>query len=202
MAHSQISCEIYLFTQGKNQYKNLQTFSDLARYSSGNLYHYADFNARSHSTKFQHELWTNLTRKLAWEAVFRVRLSHGYRQIGTFGNFTIKAKTADLVLCPVIDQDRVLAYEIEKSDITNENAERTGRRDHTHLYIQSALLYSNSEGQRRIRVHNMAIPTTSMKQMPLEHMDLNATTAFFGRMALSRLNQNVNFTVIRGLIEM
>lgn len=56
-----------------------------------------------------------MTRKIAWEAVFRIRLSHGYQQLESYGNIQIKNKTVDLILCPTIDSDRVFAYDFEKS---------------------------------------------------------------------------------------
>jgi len=103
LAHSHISVDLFVFSQGRS-YKNLVTFADLAKYSCGNLYFYPDFNAKNHSFKFSNELYHCLTRRTAWEAVFRIRISTGFRQIGTYGNVTIKAKTPDLVLCPVVDQ--------------------------------------------------------------------------------------------------
>jgi hypothetical protein len=78
LAHLQLSCDLFVFTHGKNQYKNLQTFADLARKSSGNLYYYPEFNARTFSLKFSNELYHNLTRKQAWEGVFRIRASMGF----------------------------------------------------------------------------------------------------------------------------
>jgi hypothetical protein len=57
----------------------------------------------------------------------------------------------------------------------NEDPNRMARRDCSHLYIQSALLYSTSEGERRIRVHNVAIPLTNLKHISLEHIDINAS---------------------------
>ena len=78
LAHMQMCCDLFIFTHGRNQYKNLQTFADLARKSSGNLYYYPDFQSRSMGLKFQNELWHNLTRKTAWEAVFRIRTSLGW----------------------------------------------------------------------------------------------------------------------------
>jgi len=44
--------------------------------------------------------------------------------VASYGNIQIKAKTADLVLCPSIDQDKVIVYEIEKNDIAQEEATR------------------------------------------------------------------------------
>lgn len=64
--------------------------------------------------KFTNELYNCLTRKNAWEAVFRIRTSAGFNQISTLGNYLIKQKTADLMLSPTIDKDRVYIYELER----------------------------------------------------------------------------------------
>jgi hypothetical protein len=53
----------------------------LAKKSSGNLYYYPEFNARSNGLKFTNELYHSLTRKIAWEAVFRIRVSFGFNQV-------------------------------------------------------------------------------------------------------------------------
>ena len=67
------------------------------------------------------------------------------------------------------------------------------RKDNTHLYIQSALLYTTSEGERRIKVHNLAIPITNVKSQPFEFLDINAITHFLARNALSRVNIHLSF---------
>lgn len=100
----------------------------------------------------------------------------------------------------------MIAYEIEKQDESlagaGEAQSRAARRDTSHLYIQSALLYTTSEGERRIRVHNMAVPLTNMKHLPFEYLDVTATAHYLARLALSRLTTNVNFQVCRSTIEM
>jgi hypothetical protein len=90
--------------------------SELAKKSSGSLYYYPEYSARTLAMKFSNELYHSLTRKMAWEAVFRIRTSVGFSQVCSYGNIQIKAKTTDLILCPSIDCDRVIAYEIEKTD--------------------------------------------------------------------------------------
>ena len=122
-------------------------------------------------------------------------MSTGFNQVSSYGNILIKAKTTDLVLCPTIDADRVITYEIEKNDLTNEDPSRASRRDNSHLYIQSVLLYTSSEGERRMRVYNMAVPLTNMKHVPFEYMDINAVTHYFARLALSRVI-NLFFIII------
>jgi hypothetical protein len=130
-----MSCDLFIFTHGKNQYKNLATFSDLARKSSGNLFYYQEYSARTQGLKFSNELYHNLVRRTAWEGVFRIRVSNGWNQTCSYGNIQIKAKTADLILCPAIDSDRVITYEIEKNDMANEDVNRMARRDTTHIYV-------------------------------------------------------------------
>jgi protein transport protein SEC24 len=81
-----------------------------------------------------------------------------------------------------------LVYEIEKNDLLNEDPNRMARRDTSHVYIQTALLYSTSEGERRIRVFNLAVPITSSKTLPYEYLDVNATTHYFARIALNTVS--------------
>jgi len=90
LAHMQITCDLFIFTHGKNQYKNMATFADLSRKSSGNLYYYPEYSYRSQGLKFSNELYHCLTRRTAWEAVFRIRTSYGYNQIASYGNIQIK----------------------------------------------------------------------------------------------------------------
>ena len=121
----------------KKGYKNAKLFSDISARSSGNFYYYPEFNAYSNNLKFSNELHHNLTRNIAWESVFRVRLSHGFNQIESFGNIQIKQKTTDLVLAPTIDTDRVFIYEFEKTpdDNTQANNQRLARISKRYLFV-------------------------------------------------------------------
>ena len=75
LAHGQISFDLFLFSHGKRAFKNLKTFGDIPWHSNGNLYYYPEFDCRTLGLKFSNELYHNLTRKIAWESVFRIRLS-------------------------------------------------------------------------------------------------------------------------------
>ena len=120
----QVSVDLFVFSVGKGVFKNLQTLADLARFSNGSLFYYPDYEYYQSGLKFTNELYNNLTRNCAWEAVFRIRTSAGFNQTGTYGNKLIKKKTADLILCPIIDKDRILVYELEREMESNEKPER------------------------------------------------------------------------------
>jgi len=199
LAHAQISADVFVFTQGNGQFKNLHTLGDLAKKSNGSLFFYPNFDAYSQGMKFSNDLYTCLTRSHAWESVFRVRTSAGFNQIGTYGNILIKQRTQDLILCPSIDKDRVIVYELERQTDSQLPVEkRVVLSDQKHLYIQSALLYSSQDGERRIRVHNAAIALTNIKNLPFEYIDSTALTLFWARNTLTRLSINQhNFTSVQ-----
>ena len=110
--------------------------SDLARFSNGSMFYYPNYEYYQSGLKFTNELYNSLTRSCAWEAVFRVRTSACFNQIGTFGNFLVKKKTNDLILCPIIDKDRILVYELEReADDNNRPERRRLMADQKHLFI-------------------------------------------------------------------
>ena len=57
------------------------------------------------------------------------------------------------------------------------------------MFIQTALLYSSSEGQRRIRCHNVAVPLTNSIADAYEYLDISATTHFLMRKAMARFSK-------------
>ena len=120
--------------------------------------------------------------------MFRIRLSQGFTQIESFGNMQVKAKTVDLVLCPTIDSDRTFAYEFDKADDASmkDQSGRLGRISKRFLFVQSALLYSSSEGERRIRCHSIAIPLVTNMMEAHEFLDINGISAMLLRKALAR----------------
>ena len=158
--------------------------SELSRYTNGRFYYYLKFNSHLHSTKLDTEFYTSLTAKSAWEACGRIRVSGGYRQTSTLGNYLVKARTNDLLSFPVWDEHRVIFYELERADTPGDVKVKRMREMptdvETHIFVQTALLYTSSEGERRIRVHNLAMPLTDIASDPFENCDVNAlcTLAF------------------------
>lgn len=69
------------------------------------------------------------------------------------------------------------------------------------LFIQSALLYSSSDGQRRIRCHNTAIPLTTSINESYEFLDISSTATLLLRKALSRFDRVPNVEQSKMVIE-
>jgi len=104
----------------------------------------------------------------------------------------------------VIDKDRILVYELDRENEAQDKPEkRRLMAEQKHMFVQSALLYSTAEGERRIRVHNAAIPLTNIPNLPFEYLDTSAIALFWARVAIARssINQG-NFSSVQTQLEL
>lgn len=121
----------------------------LSKFSAGQVYYYPSFTVEKDGEKFQRELAHCLVRETGWEAVMRVRTTKGMRLSNFYGNLFLRGP--DLLALPTCHADSTFAIEITHSDALLSS---------TTISVQAALLYTNSGGERRIRVHTLCIPVT------------------------------------------
>ena len=177
-----ISCNMFIFS---NEYRNAVTLGELARHLNGDLYYYTEGSERNY--KFYYDLRNSLLREYTWESVFRVRASAGWKITNKYGNYSVKA-SGDLLSVPNVDGYKGLVYEVElDSDVAKNKA----------LYLQSALLYTTSQGERRIRVINYGIPLTSEISDVHANIDPQAIVCTLLRRTLEQLYLNPSLHAVR-----
>ncbi|KAK2079444.1 hypothetical protein QBZ16_003136 [Prototheca wickerhamii] len=156
-------------------YLDLASLGAMPKYLGGQLYAYPHFQAARDGARLARELARNLSRETGWEAVMRIRCSKGLRVTSFFGHFFIR--TSDLLSLPVVDADKAFSVEIahDESVLTGQTA-----------FVQSALLYTASNGERRIRVHTAALPVVSDVAEMYRALDAGATVALLGKAAVER----------------
>ena len=154
-------------------YTDLATLGQLAKHTTGSVYHYPHFSDVTMGERLSRELQYSLTREQGWEAVMRVRVSKGLRISAFHGHFFIRG--TDLLALPNIDEDKVFAIEIAHE----ENALTAST-----CCLQAALLYTTSSGERRIRVHTVQLPVEARLNELYEAADVDACVNLLGRQAV------------------
>ena len=169
---NQVAIDVFAFS---GQYMDVASLACAANSTAGEVHYYPGFVAQRDAAKFQNELRHNLTRETGWEAVMRVRMGKGLR-ISTFnGHFTIRSQ--DLLSLPVIDPDKAFAIQIVHEDqLLASNT----------TYMQCALLYTSSSGERRIRVHTMAIPVVADVSEMYKAADGPACAALLAKLGVEK----------------
>ena len=175
------------------QFTDLATFSVLSKHTAGSCYYYPGFHGPRDGVKFETELHHCLTRATGFEAVIRVRATKGLKISNFYGNHFIRG--VDLLSLPNVTSDSVFGF-----DFTYEDPVLTT----TAVTIQSALLYTSSNGERRIRVHTMVVPVTQNMTEFLESTDMACCANLMAKQAvelalkagLETARQRVNQTTI------
>ena len=142
----QICCEIFV---GTSMYMDLASIAPLAKLTAGDIRYYPGFSAGILGEKFRQELMHVCTRSMGWEAVMRVRVSRGWKISKFFGHLYVRG--VDLLVVPNCHADQTFGIVVEP--VENETPD-------PNICVQFALLYTNSEAERRIRVHTIQAVST------------------------------------------
>jgi protein transport protein SEC24 len=146
-SRAQISVDLFLTNYN---YIDVATLSDLSKYTAGNLYTFPNFSSNQDGARMEAEVFHTLVRPTALEAVMRVRCTRGMRVNNFYGNFFIRG--SDLLALPNCTTESVFGFTMMHEDpMCPSNV----------LTFQSALLYTSTNGERRIRVLTTVLPVAS-----------------------------------------
>ncbi|KAK6205408.1 protein transport protein SEC24 [Scheffersomyces amazonensis] len=170
---SQVTVDLFLTSSA---YQDVATLSNLPRYTAGQTHFYPAWTSAKYEdvTKLSKEVSDHLSQDIAMEAVLRVRGSTGFRMSSFYGNFF--NRSSDLCSFPTFPRDQSYCIEIS----IEENVTKPV------VYFQAAVLHSTSFGERRIRVLNLALPTSSKLVDIYASADQLAITNFYTHKAIER----------------
>ena len=170
---SQVSIDMFLFS---SQYQDVASLSNLPRYTGGQTYFYPGWTtARSEdAVKFAREFGDYLSSEIGLEAVLRVRATTGLRMNAFYGNFF--NRSSDLCAFPAFPRDQSYVVDVAIDESLNKG----------FVCLQTAVLHTTCNGERRIRVLTLALPTTQSIADVYASADQMAITAFFSHKAVER----------------
>ncbi|KAG9754774.1 hypothetical protein KCU75_g12715, partial [Aureobasidium melanogenum] len=144
---TQVSIDMFLFS---SQYQDVASLSNLPRYTGGQTYFYPAWSAArtEDAIKFATEFSDYLSSEIGLEAVLRVRATTGLRPSTFYGNFF--NRSSDLCAFPAFPRDQAYVVEIAIDESVTKQ----------FVCLQAGVLHTTCNGERRIRVMTLSIPTT------------------------------------------
>lgn len=170
---SQVSIDMFLFS---SQYQDVASLSNLPRYTGGQTWFYPAWNAgrAEDAMKFASEFSDYLSSEIGLEAVLRVRATTGLRMSTFYGNFF--NRSSDLCAFPAFPRDQVYVVEVAIDENIGKNI----------VCMQTAVLHTTCNGERRIRVMTLALPTTTNLADLYASADQCAITAYYTHKAVEK----------------
>lgn len=171
----QVAVDLFLLS---GQYSDMASLACMSKYSAGSVFYYPSFHHihnPAQAEKFQKDLQRYLIRKIGFEAVMRIRCTKGL-SIHTFhGNFFVRS--TDLLSLANINPDSGFAVQMSIEE---------SLADSSVVCFQAALLYTSSNGERRIRVHTLCLPVVNSVADVYTGADVQAITCLLATMAVDR----------------
>ncbi|XP_042161932.1 protein transport protein Sec24C isoform X2 [Oncorhynchus tshawytscha] len=161
--------DLFLFP---NQYVDVATLGVVPVSTGGSVYKYTYFQAETDRERFLNDLRRDVQKPMGFDAVMRVRTSTGIRATDFFGSFFM-SNTTDVELAG-LDCDKTVTVEFRHDDKLSED---------TGALMQCAVLYTSCSGQRRLRVHNMAVNCCSQLADLYRNCETDTIINFFSKYA-------------------
>ena len=170
---AQVSVDMFLFS---SQYQDVASLSNLPRYTGGQTYFYPGWNAArgEDAIKFAREFSDYLSSEIGLEAVLRVRATTGLRMNTFYGNFF--NRSSDLCAFPAFPRDQAYVVEVAIDETVTKPV----------VCLQTAVLHTTCNGERRIRVLTLALPTTQNLADVYASADQQAVATYFSHKAVER----------------
>jgi len=170
---TQVSIDMFLFS---SQYQDVASLSNLPRYTGGQTYFYPAWNAarEEDAVKFAREFSDYLSSEIGLEAVLRVRTTTGLRPSSFYGNFF--NRSSDLCAFPAFPRDQAYVVEIAIDETVSKQ----------FICLQAGVLHTTCNGERRIRVLTLSIPTTQNLADIYASADQQAIAVYFAHKAVER----------------
>ena len=170
---AQICVDMFLFP---TSYIDAANVSALPKVTGGTLTTYVAFDPAADAKPLQLKLQQVINSTTAFESVMRIRCSKGMRVSNFYGHFYIRGK--DLLSLPNCNAQSCFGFDLAHEDATQPM-------QHQYLTIQSALLYTSANAERRIRVCTQAIPVTAILQEYLSGLRCEPVVALLAKQAVS-----------------
>eukprot|EP00884_Botryococcus_braunii_P013212 jgi/Botrbrau1/21892/Bobra.0249s0021.1 len=175
---------------GSPGYCDLATLRELCTQTAGQLYHYSPFVGGMDDDLLFNDLRWNVLRPQGWEAVGRLRCSAGLAVERYAGSF-YRRTTTDLDF-PALHSEHAFAIKLRHEEKLTDKQE---------VFFQFALLYSTSEGNRRIRVHTLGLPTTAVLASVFRGADLDAQIAWASRQSAASVASGASLVSVRDSLQ-
>ena len=172
-AEYQVAIDLFLLSSG---YTDVASLGTLPKTTGGSLYRYPNFNTQLDFAQVHNDLRWNVLRPQGLEAVMRVRASTGLGVVD-YGGFFCKRTPTDVDL-PALDCDKAISVALRYEEKLPDGQEAC---------VQCALLYTTTAGERRIRVHTLALPISSVLGNIFRASDLEAQTCDMIRKSAAKL---------------
>lgn len=175
-----ISVNIFLYAARSDEYRDVAVLSYPCEFTGGKLcYFTGSLHLEDNKQRFRDQLAQCIEDVSGYEAVMKIRTSVGMKISNFMGAGKYK-KVEDELYLSTIDSNFSFGCSLQ----------HTGNfKDEEKVHIQLAVLYTNKEKRRMIRVHNLTLVATSQSSTIYKSADLDSVVTLITKLAVDKALQ-------------
>ncbi|KAK2626217.1 hypothetical protein QTJ16_004479 [Diplocarpon rosae] len=170
-------------------YLDIATIGHVSASTGGETFYYPNFVSPRDSEKLSYEIAHTVTRETGYQALMKVRCSNGLQVSGYHGNFTQRSFGADVEF-GVVDADKAIGVMFSYDGKLDSKLD---------AHFQSALLYTTSSGERRVRCSNVIASVSDNAKDCMKFVDQDAVYTVMAKQAASKMTTS-SLKDIRGAL--
>lgn len=178
------------------KYTDVGTLSSVAQYTGGESYFYPKFDPARHALKLRSDLSRITTRGVGYNASVKIRCSKGFhidQHYGSFldrnSNLSMGTISADSCLSATIAHDAASltkGWGTVAANALHQAKEGLMQAD-DEVHFQVAVLYTGSDGLRKVRVLNSMAKLSDVAATVFRHADVDAGAVLLYKQAASHV---------------
>ncbi|CAD6191879.1 unnamed protein product [Caenorhabditis auriculariae] len=164
-----VTVDLFLFP---NAFIDVATIGQLSAVTGGSVFKYQYFSGEKDGIRLLNELQQHVSKKIGFDCMVRVRSSAGIRPVTFYGSFFMENAT-DLEIAS-LDESKSFFAELKYDDKLSDPS----------AVIQTAVLYTSTTGQRRLRILNLCLPVSNDYNQLYRVADPDALTSLLLKQAV------------------
>ncbi|KAJ3799255.1 sec24-related protein [Lentinula aff. detonsa] len=168
---------------GNSKFVDVASVGAVPSTTGGDIYFHPRFDLLRDGPVLESQMQRLFRRTTGYDCMTRVRCSKGLRVKDHHGNFYLQNSTD--MATGIIDADKSFCVSLAHaaSSITS-----SGLSPREYAYLQCAVLYTSPQGQRRVRLVNLALQVVELAGNVFQYADVDACIAYLTRTAVSNLS--------------
>ncbi|KAF2173671.1 hypothetical protein M409DRAFT_15948 [Zasmidium cellare ATCC 36951] len=158
-------------------YLDIATIGHVSEKTGGETFYYPNWAYPRDTLKLQKELSHTVQREQGFAALMKIRCSNGLQLSHYSGNFTQHTFGADLEMGTITEDNALSATFSYDGKLETRN----------DAHFQSALLYTTTGGQRRVRCTNVVATVTENARDSLRFVDQDAVLSVIAKESAARI---------------
>ncbi|KAJ3550127.1 hypothetical protein NMY22_g625 [Coprinellus aureogranulatus] len=151
-------------------YIDVGSIGALASVTGGEIFFHPRYEPARDAAVLDSQIHRVVTRYQGFNSALRVRASNGLRVTKYHGNFYMRSATD--IEFGILDADKTISIELEHSGTLDPRG---------NAHLQCAVLYTTVNGQRRVRVINLALNVVELAGSVFQFADMETTVAHYAR---------------------